>query len=69
MEVCSRQGAVPCKFILATGDDLSAELKDRIERIFQKIKSMGRSREPFSLHIWDATGILNVERELGLKVD
>ena len=69
MQNCVSQGGSACKFIIATNDDLSDVRKD-ISTIFQKMKTKipVDEREKFVLEVWDDTGLLKVERELGLKV-
>jgi hypothetical protein len=69
MQNCVSQGGSACKFIIATNDDLSNIRKD-ITTMFQKMKAKipAEHREKFVLEVWDDTGLLKVERELGLKI-
>ena len=62
--------AVPCKFIIVTNADVAAE-KKRLETAFDKMKSFikdGKGQH-FELEIWDKSGLLEKEKELGIKVD
>jgi hypothetical protein len=70
MQNCVDQGGVACKFVIATNDDLSRLRKD-IMAIFHKMKAMvaPEHREKFALELWDNTGLLKEERQLGLKID
>ncbi len=70
MQNCVDQGGTGCKFIVATNDDLSG-LRKEITTVFQKMKSKlpTEHRSRFELEIWDDSGLLEVEKELGLKVD
>jgi hypothetical protein len=70
MQNCIDQGGTGCKFIIATNDDLSG-LRKEITTAFHKMKSKlpGEHRSRFELEIWDDSGLLEVEKELGLKVD
>ena len=69
MEKCVQQGGVWCKFIIATDADLSSD-RENISTVFNKMKEKLSStlRKNFNLEIWDAQGMLDVEKEIGLKV-
>ena len=69
MQNCVDQGGTACKFIITTNDDLSQFRKD-IMTIFQKMKAKvpADQRGKFILELWDETGLLKVERDLGLKM-
>ena len=70
MQNCVNQGGTRCKFIIATNDDLSV-LRKEITTTFNKMKSKlpTKYRSHFKLEIWDNSGLLEVEKNLGLKVD
>ncbi|MCL5807480.1 MAG: hypothetical protein M1418_02805 [Deltaproteobacteria bacterium] len=70
MQNCINQGGTRCKFIIATNDDLSG-LRKEIMAILHKMKSKlsADHRSLFDLEIWDDSGLLEVEKDLGLKVD
>jgi hypothetical protein len=69
-EQCSQGQDMPCKFIIATSDDLTGKVS-RIRKAFTKIKSFVNveARGLFTLEIWDKKGLLQKEKELGIKVD
>jgi hypothetical protein len=70
MQKCVDQGGTGCKFIIATNDDLSF-LRKEIIAMFNKmkLKLTAEHRSRFDLEIWDDSGLLKVEKNLGLKVD
>ena len=70
MQNCLNQGSTRCKFIIATNDDLSVFHKE-IMTIFRKMKAKlpADHRSLFDLEIWDSSGLLEVEKDLGLKID
>jgi hypothetical protein len=70
MKDCVQQGGISCKFIIATCGDLSAQRKN-IMAMFRKMKTKlpTKYRNLFELEIWDDSGLLAVEKNLGLKVD
>jgi hypothetical protein len=70
MQICVSQGGTGCKFIIATNDDL-LDLYKEIMAMFNKMKSKlpAEHRSLFKLEIWDDSGLLEVEKNLGLKVD
>ena len=70
MQNCVSQGGSACKFIIATNDDLS-DLHDEIIKMFGKMKAKlpKEYRANFVLEIWDDSGLLEVEKGLGLKVE
>lgn len=70
MQNCVNQGGTGCKFIIATNDDLS-DLRKEITAMFNKMKSKlsAEHRSRFKFEIWDDSGLLEVEKKLGLKVD
>ncbi len=70
MQNCVNQGGTSCKFIIATNDDLS-DIRKEIAAMFNKMKAKlpAEHRNSFALEIWDASGMLAVEKTLGLKVD
>lgn len=70
MQICSNQDGTSCKFIIATNDDLS-ELRKEITTTFSKMKLKlpSEHRSNFLLEIWDGSGLLAIEKTLGLKVD
>ena len=61
---------VEFKFIIATNQDLS-KINSKIKAAFKKVLSFisSQSRKRFSLLIWDSNGLIEVEKELGLRVD
>ena len=69
MEKCIQQGGTPCKFIIATEIDLSNERK-QIRSMFSKIilKLPPKYRTHFDFVIWDKSGLLSVEKKMGLKI-
>lgn len=69
MERCSEGQNVEIKFIIVTDEDLS-ERKEKILKTFNKIKTFidSKSRKLFSLELWDNSGLLLKEKELGIKV-
>jgi len=70
MQNCMNQGGIACKFIIATNDDLS-DLRKEILAMFGKMKAKlpNKHRDSFDLEIWDDAGLLEVEKEFGLKVE
>lgn len=70
MQNCVNQGSIACKFIIATNDDLS-HLRKEIMAMFHKMKMKlpAEYRGSFTLEIWDDSGLLEVEKELGLKIE
>lgn len=70
MQICVDQGGSACKFIIATNDDLSEIHKETLA-MFSKMKAklLQEHRDSFVLEIWDDSGLLEVEKKLGLKVD
>jgi hypothetical protein len=70
MQNCVNQGGSACKFIIATNDDLS-NLRKEIVAMFSKMKAKlpKEHRGSFDLEIWDDSGLFEVEKELGLKVE
>lgn len=58
-----------CEFIIATNQDLTTA-KEAIEQGFKKMKDFIKPeyRDLFSILIWDKQGLLNKEKELGLKI-
>jgi len=70
MQNCLNQGSTGCKFIIATNDDLSVFHKE-IMTILRKMKSKlpADHRSLFDLEIWDDSGLLEVEKDLGLKIN
>lgn len=56
-------------FVLVTNDDLSKEEK-LIQEKFNKMKAFidKKSRDMFSLEIWDKSVLLNKEKKLGIKI-
>jgi hypothetical protein len=69
MEKCIQQGGTSCKFVFATGDDLTANRKN-ITSMFNKMqaKLSPQHREKFDIEIWDDKGLTDVEKNLGLKI-
>lgn len=69
MERCSEGQDVNITFIVATDIDLKTE-KVKITKAFNKIKSFidEKSRNSFSLELWDKTGLLEKEKALGIRV-
>jgi len=70
MQKCSEGINIPCIFIIATNEDLKTEKKN-INEVFNKMKSFVKEdqRGLFSLEIWDKTGLIEKEKELGIKID
>lgn len=70
MEGCSKGQDAKCIFIIATNEDLSSQ-SESIHKAFNKMKTFidEKSRRFFSLEIWDKQGLLQKEKELGIKVD
>lgn len=70
MENCSKEQKVECLFVIATNDDLSSE-SDSINAAFQKMKTFIKedARRLFDLAIWDRQGLLEKEKELGIRID
>lgn len=71
MQRCVSQGGGAGKFIVATNDDLSSSIRKNMLAMFGKMKAMlpTEHRGKFELEIWDDSGLLRVEKELGLKVE
>jgi hypothetical protein len=69
IEECSKIQKLRVIFIMVTNDDLSAE-KDLIEGKFNKMKEFinEKSRDLFSLEIWDKSVLLEKEKELGIRI-
>ncbi|MCZ6703952.1 MAG: hypothetical protein O6940_13050 [Ignavibacteria bacterium] len=70
MQNCVDQGGTKCKFIIAINDDLS-EIRKEIVAMFDKMKAKlpKEYRNNFNLEIWDDSGLIEVEKKLGLKVE
>lgn len=70
MQNCINRGGTGCTFIISTNDDLSGVRKE-IMSMFRKMKSKipVAHRSLFELELWDDSGLLAVEKSLGLKVD
>lgn len=70
MQKCVNQEGTGCKFIIATNDDLSGLCKEIMAMFHKmKLKLPAKYRNRFDLEIWDDSGLLEVEKNLGLKVD
>lgn len=69
MQNCVQQGGTSCKFIIATNDDLS-RIRKEILATFRKMKAklLTQHRDLFNLEIWDDSGLLTAEKDLGLKI-
>jgi hypothetical protein len=70
MQNCVTQGGSACKFIIATSADIS-NLRKTIMTIFDKMKARlpVEHRDKFTFELWDHTGLLKYEQELGLKIE
>ena len=70
MENCIREDKTPCTFIIVTKENLAAE-KEHIMQMFDKMngKLPSDCGGLFELKIWDDSGLLEVEKALGLKID
>lgn len=69
MEGCSKDQNMPCKFIMVTDKDLK-NVKGEIDKTFNQMKSFVEpdKRKLFDIEIWDKTGLLDKEKELGIKI-
>lgn len=69
MERCAEGQEVQVKFIITTDEDLKGQ-KQKIRKAFNRIKSFIEEeyRSLFELELFDLTGLVEIEKELGIRV-
>lgn len=69
MEECSKGQNIDISFILVTNTDLSSN-KELIQKKFNKMKNFlnEKSKDLFTLEIWDNSILKDKEKELGIKI-
>lgn len=69
MDRCSLGQEVDMKFIIVTAEDLN-EQKETIMKAFTKMKTYisPKNRKHFELELWDSSGLILIEKELGIKI-
>lgn len=70
MGLCSQGQGVECNFAIVTNEDISKKIH-LVKKAFNKMKAFLKpdERELFNLDVWDKTGLLAKEKELGIKID